>query len=307
MCRHDHFRTRHRTRRVRMAPAPLRNRPHRRRSVVAPTVSGNCQRPKHLDGLHPLFPEAASVRTLALWSKSGQGRNVCTERGYPARVGITLSAAVRRRQAASSATIEIAPQKIGNSHQLIFGIDNTDITSLILADHNWFREQFARLDDLQARRSVKVAALESTWRPLADELDVHAYIDETIFCRQLFKGGPTIPNAKHSDAIGDHNEIRDAVKAANAAAVGSDAWWTAVGRAREANDDHMVVRLAAPCAHRTPRGTRSGVQRVHGRTPHDRDWTSLTAIRRPTSITCKVERPQRPKNTSLGIGSLKGQ
>ena len=26
-----------------------------------------------------------------------------------------------------------------------------DITMLILADHEWFREQFARLDDLQAR------------------------------------------------------------------------------------------------------------------------------------------------------------
>jgi hypothetical protein len=28
-----------------------------------------------------------------------------------------------------------------------------DITALILADHEWFREQFAKLDHLQARRT----------------------------------------------------------------------------------------------------------------------------------------------------------
>ena len=30
-----------------------------------------------------------------------------------------------------------------------------DITMLILEDHAWFREQFARLDNLQARASVQ--------------------------------------------------------------------------------------------------------------------------------------------------------
>jgi hypothetical protein len=31
-----------------------------------------------------------------------------------------------------------------------------DITMLILADHEWFREQFARLDNLQALRADRV-------------------------------------------------------------------------------------------------------------------------------------------------------
>jgi len=52
----------------------------------------------------------------------------------------------------------------------------TDITMLILEDHEWFREQFARLDDLQAREAG-AAALEQVWRPLAEKLDVHAYIE----------------------------------------------------------------------------------------------------------------------------------
>ena len=35
-----------------------------------------------------------------------------------------------------------------------------DITALILADHNWFREQFAKLDALQAQSPEDRAALE---------------------------------------------------------------------------------------------------------------------------------------------------
>ena len=61
-----------------------------------------------------------------------------------------------------------------------------DITMLILADHEWFREQFARLDNLQARTSVRKDALEKVWRPLADKLDVHAYIEQKIFYPQLY-------------------------------------------------------------------------------------------------------------------------
>ncbi|WP_196761619.1 hemerythrin domain-containing protein, partial [Mycobacterium avium] len=56
-----------------------------------------------------------------------------------------------------------------------------DITMLILADHDWFREQFARLDYLQAQAADDRDALQRVWRPLADKLDVHAYIEEKIF------------------------------------------------------------------------------------------------------------------------------
>src|SRR5258708_5892875 len=114
-----------------------------------------------------------------------------------------------------------------------------DITALILADHERFREQFARLDDLQARKTVNRAALEGVWRPLADMLDVHAYIEEKIFYPQLLRRGADDPEGETLDAIGDHNDIRDGVRDANAAVVGTDEWWAAVGRTRGANDDHM--------------------------------------------------------------------
>ena len=71
-----------------------------------------------------------------------------------------------------------------------------DITMLILADHDWFRERFAELDYLQAQTPVDAAALARVWRPLAEKLDVHAYIEEKIFYPQLLKRAPTIPRAK---------------------------------------------------------------------------------------------------------------
>src|ERR1700730_15252486 len=114
-----------------------------------------------------------------------------------------------------------------------------DITMLILGDHAWFREQFAKLDDLQAQTPVNRAALERVWRPLGDKLEVHAYIEEKIFYPQLLKRGTDDPEGETLDAIGDHNEIRARVRAANAARVARDEWWAAVGRARSANADQM--------------------------------------------------------------------
>ncbi|HVQ97721.1 MAG TPA: hemerythrin domain-containing protein, partial [Mycobacterium sp.] len=105
-----------------------------------------------------------------------------------------------------------------------------DITMVILADHDWFREQFAKLDELQAQTPVNRRALERVWRPLADKLDVHAYIEEMIFYPQLLKRGADDPEGETLDAIGDHNDIRDGVRDANAVEIASDEWWAAVGR-----------------------------------------------------------------------------
>jgi hypothetical protein len=102
-----------------------------------------------------------------------------------------------------------------------------DITMLILADHEWFREQFALLDDLQAHSPDDRAALKRVWRPLADKLDVHAYIEEKIFYPQLLKRGGEDAEGETLDAIGDHNDIRDGVREANAATLGSEQWWAA--------------------------------------------------------------------------------
>src|SRR6476660_3543514 len=63
-------------------------------------------------------------------------------------------------------------------------------------------------------------------------------IEEKIFYPQLLKRGTDDPAVETLDAIGDHNDIRDGVRDANSATVGSDPWWAAVRRTRQANDDH---------------------------------------------------------------------
>ncbi|WP_445162772.1 hemerythrin domain-containing protein [Mycobacterium sp. Dal123C01] len=189
-----------------------------------------------------------------------------------------------------------------------------DITMLILADHDWFREQFARLDDLQAQTPVNQGALARVWRPLADKLDVHAYIEEKIFYPQLLIRGTDDPEGETLDAIGDHNDIRDGVRDANEAGVGTEEWWSAVGRTRLANDDHMGeeereglsdFRRNAPIGLREALGQQySEFMRRHpttkGLSITDRDPQRYVEEFEGTS-------PSKPDDFSLRIGSLKGQ
>ena len=113
-----------------------------------------------------------------------------------------------------------------------------DITTLILDDHDWFRRQFAALDELQASQTSDARNLTALWQPLAERLDVHAIAEEKIFYPQLLKHGDD-PEDETLDAIGDHNEIRDGVAQAERNPVGSQGWWDGVWAARRANDEHM--------------------------------------------------------------------
>jgi hypothetical protein len=110
-----------------------------------------------------------------------------------------------------------------------------DICDLILDEHRYFRRAFAELYDARSRGPE---ALTSLWRPLAAVFERHAAAEEEIFYPAL------LPRAEEGveeteDAIKDHNAIRDGVRDAEACAMGSDAWWEAVGRARDENDEHM--------------------------------------------------------------------
>jgi hypothetical protein len=121
--------------------------------------------------------------------------------------------------------------------------DKTDITALILTDHDTFRRGFAALDDLQSP-DVDPAGLEArlteVWTPLADLLDVHAVAEERIFYPALLvKGEQGEAVDETLDAIGDHNDIRDAVHEAARHRPGSPEWWEAVHQARVANTEHM--------------------------------------------------------------------
>jgi hypothetical protein len=114
-----------------------------------------------------------------------------------------------------------------------------DITALILDDHDTFRRGFAALDALLSPPGdPDAAALTAVWRPLADLLDIHAAAEEEVFYPRLLRTGDDAVD-ETVDAIGDHNDIRDAVRRADAAAVGTEAWWAGVNAARAANTEHM--------------------------------------------------------------------
>ncbi|OBH29023.1 cation-binding protein [Mycobacterium sp. E342] len=195
-----------------------------------------------------------------------------------------------------------------------------DITMLILADHEWFREQFARLDYLQAQTPTDQAALARVWRPLADKLDVHAYVEEKIFYPQLLRRGSDEAEGETLDAIGDHNDIRDGVRDADAAQVGTEQWWAAVGRTREANDEHMGeeereglsdFRRTAPIGLREALGRQySDFMAEHPTTEGlpivDRDPQRYVEDVEATAQSAPQE-PSAPQDFSLRIGSLKGQ
>lgn len=196
----------------------------------------------------------------------------------------------------------------------------TDITMLILADHEWFREQFAALDYLQAQTPTDETALARVWRPLADKLDVHAYIEEKIFYPQLLKRGTDEAEGETLDAIGDHNDIRDGVRDANEARAGTAQWWAAVGRTREANDDHMgeEEREGLSDFRRTaPIGLREALGQQYSDFMAEHPTTEGLPIvdRDPERYVEEIEadNPSAPRGRSgpedfsLRIGSLKGQ
>ena len=190
-----------------------------------------------------------------------------------------------------------------------------DITELILADHAWFRERFAALDCLQAATPLDVDAVERVWRPLATRLDLHAVAEERIFYPQLLRQGAEDPVEETLDAIGDHNDIRDGVHAAETHTVGTPEWWTAVAAAREANDEHMAEEEREGIADfraNAPAGLREALGRQFARFFEQHPTTDGVNVsdKNPERYVETIERDiaqTRAGDGSLGIGSLKGQ
>jgi hypothetical protein len=188
-----------------------------------------------------------------------------------------------------------------------------DITRLIMDDHAWFREQFAALDELQARSPLDTDAVEKVWTPLAARLDVHAIAEERIFYPQLLRVGTEDPEEETLDAIGDHNDIRDGVHEAARHPVGTPEWWAAVGEARKANDDHMGeeereglsdFRLHASAGLRESLGAQFSEFLDAHRSTAGLD----TADKDPEEYVAAAEseiNASDPEDISLGIGSLK--
>jgi hypothetical protein len=109
-----------------------------------------------------------------------------------------------------------------------------DITTLILSEHEAFRRAFTQIEQL-----TDAEELRSRWRSLADQLEVHAAGEETVFYPELLRDVDD-SEGETEHAVKDHNEIREATQAVDAHPVGSDPWWEAFRAAREATVDHLA-------------------------------------------------------------------
>jgi hypothetical protein len=117
-----------------------------------------------------------------------------------------------------------------------------DITELILDDHHEQRRLFAILEQIDP---AETDALSAVWSRLAAFLELHAQAEEEIFYPALLQAGIAARRAggvedETLDAIGDHNEIRDAIAEVARHQAGTADWYAAVAAANSANSDHMA-------------------------------------------------------------------
>lgn len=117
-----------------------------------------------------------------------------------------------------------------------------DIAEVILHDHHEQRRMFAMLEQID---DSDPKALSAVWDALADFLETHAEAEEALFYPELLRhgrgaGGKPDAKAETTDAIKDHNEIRDAIAAVAREKVGTAGWRKAVAKANKANGDHMA-------------------------------------------------------------------
>jgi hypothetical protein len=117
-----------------------------------------------------------------------------------------------------------------------------DIVEVILNDHHEQRRLFALLDEMHR---CEAPDLEAVWNRLRILLEVHAKGEEELFYPELLKlgegaGGKDSPEDETTDAIHDHNEIRDAISEVSHHEAGTQEWWAALAKVNEVNGDHMA-------------------------------------------------------------------
>ena len=115
-----------------------------------------------------------------------------------------------------------------------------DITQVILDDHAEQRRLFAALEDIGP---TDPAASTAVWGRLSALLDVHAEAEERLFYPELVALGRRDDGQEAEeteDAVHDHNEIRDAVRAVHGEEPGTDRWFAALAKVNEVNGDHMA-------------------------------------------------------------------
>jgi hypothetical protein len=106
-----------------------------------------------------------------------------------------------------------------------------DITTLILTEHQRFRDAFAALEGAED--------LAADWEELAARLEVHAAAEEQLLY-------PVLAHAtddgvdEGEEAVREHNDIRHSVAAVGEQEPGTGAWWQAVAHAQSVNAEHMA-------------------------------------------------------------------
>jgi hypothetical protein len=115
------------------------------------------------------------------------------------------------------------------------------VTDLIRTDHEWFRAQFAAVQNARDDRNT----LTGLWTDLTARLEVHAAAEEALFYPRLLKDDADAVEDTE-DAIRDHNEIRDGIRHSQQQVIGDDAWWQAVQATKKANDEHMEEEEEGP-------------------------------------------------------------
>ncbi|MEO5316580.1 hemerythrin domain-containing protein [Pseudarthrobacter sp. CC12] len=117
-----------------------------------------------------------------------------------------------------------------------------DIVEVILNDHHEQRRLFALLDEMHASET---SSLDAVWKRMRILLEVHAKAEEELFYPELLElgkgaGGKDSAEDETTDAIHDHNEIRDAISDVDRHPTGTADWWAALAKVNEANGDHMA-------------------------------------------------------------------
>ena len=115
-----------------------------------------------------------------------------------------------------------------------------DIVDAILHDHAEQRRLFAALDE--AREDTE--SLGKIFERLKNHLESHAQAEEQYFYPALLKEGEGAADSDSAeetteDAIGDHNEIAEALEEAAKLDVGSAKWWEKVDLANCRNSAHL--------------------------------------------------------------------
>lgn len=173
---------------------------------------------------------------------------------------------------------------LGRSPAVRAGGPMTDVTELIVSDHDRICRLFTTLDDVaryvtagESRGSAPGWVLATTWARIAGLLDMHADAEQEICFLAMF-GYRRNQFSEMEDAIADLNDVREAVAETHLQEAGCPAWWRAVDAARRSIHRHIFTIeqgiLSDFCA-RSDGRLRAGLSK---------QWTAFIAARRHDAV-----------------------